>query len=90
MAYTKKTTTKAVENTNTDVAEKKSEKKKFEPTEMIPCVSLTAGELFYVGLKSDTLYTNASAILSVSSVKSIRPSKIRSISLPIFTPYFLV
>ena len=29
MAYTKKTTTKAVENTNTDVAEKKSEKKKF-------------------------------------------------------------
>ena len=59
MAYTKKTTTKAVENTNTDVAEKKSEKKKFEPTEMIPCVSLTAGELFYVGLKSDTLYTFA-------------------------------
>lgn len=59
MAYTKKTTTKAIENTNTDVAEKKSEKKKFEPTEMIPCVSLTAGELFYVGLKSDTLYTFA-------------------------------
>ena len=59
MAYTKKTTTKAVENTNTDVVEKKSEKKKFEPTEMIPCVSLTAGELFYVGLKSDTLYTFA-------------------------------
>lgn len=55
MAYTKKTTTKAIENTNTDVAEKKSEKKKFEPTEMIPCVSLTAGELFYVGLKSDIL-----------------------------------
>lgn len=27
MAYTKKTTTKAIENTNTDVAEKKSEKK---------------------------------------------------------------
>ena len=64
MAYQKKT---IVENDQAldsadDMVEKKEQKatkKKFAPTEMIPCVSITAGELFYEGSKSKTLYTFA-------------------------------
>ena len=71
MANTKKAETQAVEtqavdSTNdsvndtvkvTEQSEQKAEKKKkFNPTDMIPCVSITAGEMFYIGSKSQTLY----------------------------------
>ena len=55
MAYTKKT---VAENDATKETEK-VEKKKFKSDEMIPCVSITPGEMFYVGNKSNTLYTFA-------------------------------
>ena len=55
MAYTKKT---VAENDVTKETEK-VEKKKFKSDEMIPCVSITPGEMFYVGNKSNTLYTFA-------------------------------
>lgn len=35
------------------------EKKKFSPDELIACVSITPGELFYVGSKTKNLYTFA-------------------------------
>lgn len=55
MAYTKKeVVSETVENTET-----KPEKRKFKPTDMIPCVSITPGEMFYDGTKSNTLYTFA-------------------------------
>ena len=62
MAYQKKVTTKVEEatDTSTSVQEiKKPQKRKFNPTDMIPCVSITAGELFYEGSKSKNLYTFA-------------------------------
>lgn len=42
--------------TNNEV---KKEKKKFSPKELIPCVSITPGEMFYMGKKSEQLYTFA-------------------------------
>ena len=61
MAYTKKVATeKEVVNETVEIAEvAKPEKKKFKQDEMIPCVSITPGEMFYVGKKSGTLYTFA-------------------------------
>lgn len=72
MANTKKSETQIVDNpndtiNNTVTVERKTEqteqkikeKKKFNPTDMIPCVSITAGEMFYIGSKSQTLYTFA-------------------------------
>lgn len=67
MAYQKKNETEAeanvdvIEDIKTETAEvkKKPEKKKFSPTDTIPCISITAGELFYEGKKSKTLYTFA-------------------------------
>ena len=44
------------ENTNNEV---KKEKKKFNPKDLIPCVSITPGEMFYMGKKSEQLYTFA-------------------------------
>lgn len=38
-----------------------TEKKKFSATDEIPCISITPGELFYVGDKTKTLYTWADA-----------------------------
>lgn len=55
MAYTKK----EVNNDSVETTEVKVVKKKFKPTDMIPCVSITPGEMFYSGMKSDTLYTFA-------------------------------
>ena len=60
MAYTKKNI--VVENTTpivTNTEEVKVEKKKFNPKDLIPCVSITPGEMFYVGKKSEDLYTFA-------------------------------
>ena len=37
--------------------EVKKEKRTFEPEELIPCVSVTPGELFMVGYKSHNLYS---------------------------------
>lgn len=37
--------------------EAKKEKRTFEPEELIPCVSVTPGELFMVGYKSHNLYS---------------------------------
>lgn len=55
MSYTKK----EVNNDSVETTEVKAEKKKFKPTDMIPCVSITPGEMFYIGMKSGTLYTFA-------------------------------
>lgn len=43
------------------VIENVIEKKKFSATDEIPCISITPGELFYVGDKTKTLYTWADA-----------------------------
>lgn len=62
MAYTKKNETESSQTNsveNKDVSEAKSEKKKFSPDEMITCISITPGEMFYIGKKSQTLYTFA-------------------------------
>ena len=37
------------------------EKKKFSATELVPCLSITPGEMFYEGEKTKTLYTWANA-----------------------------
>ena len=63
MAY-KETVSDSITNTdNVDTIESepviKEKKKKFSPTEMIPCISITAGELFYEGHKTKNLYTFA-------------------------------
>lgn len=50
------TTTKA---TTTESETVKPVKKKFAATDLIPCVSITPGEMFYVGAKSKTLQTFA-------------------------------
>lgn len=39
------------------IQEKKVEKKKFVATDLIPCVSITPGEMFFEGAKTKTLYT---------------------------------
>ena len=61
MPNIKKTTdeseTKSIISDN--VIEQKATKKKFNPTDLTPCISITAGELFYEGNKSKTLYTFA-------------------------------
>ena len=56
---TKKTSTSSSASTKvTEVpVEAKKEKRKFEPEELIPCVSVTPGELFMVGYKSHNLYS---------------------------------
>lgn len=55
MAYVKK-----ADNTNgTEVKKEVVKKKKFAPEELIPCVSITPGQLFFSGKKSGTLYTFA-------------------------------
>ena len=51
MAYQKKN----VETAQTETVTEKKEKKKFIPTEKIPCISITAGELFHQDDKSSTL-----------------------------------
>lgn len=56
------TETLEIENTDSKVEENKesiNKKKKFAPTDVIPCISITAGEMFYEGNKSKTLYTFA-------------------------------
>lgn len=49
----------ADEKSTTKKATQTKEKKTFASTDLIPCVSITAGELFYIGSKTDTLYTFA-------------------------------
>lgn len=56
MAYTKKVVTDEVATVTEDT---KVEKKKFSAEDLIPCVSITPGELFYIGGKSKILYTFA-------------------------------
>lgn len=57
MPYQKKTT--KVENNSEANTEVKVEKKKFSANDLIPCVSITPGEMFFVGNKSKDLYTFA-------------------------------
>lgn len=56
MAYVKKNT--AV-NKVTPTAEAVEKKRKFSPEDLIPCISITPGELFVEGQKSKNLYTFA-------------------------------
>lgn len=42
-----------------ETVDEKEEKKKFQPEDLIPCVSITPGEMFYSGSKSENLYTFA-------------------------------
>lgn len=55
MTYVKK----ADKTNGTEVKEEVVKKKKFAPEELIPCVSITPGQLFFSGKKSGTLYTFA-------------------------------
>ena len=57
MPYQKKTI--KVENNSETNIEVKVEKKKFSANDLIPCVSITPGEMFFVGNKSKDLYTFA-------------------------------
>lgn len=60
MPYQKKTTTKTDETKDVEnSATNKSEKRKFSQDELIPCLSITPGEMFFVGNKSKDLYTFA-------------------------------
>ncbi len=59
MAYTKKNATTESTSAPVDNTEIKAEKKKFDPKDLIPCVSITPGEMFYDGKKSGDLYTFA-------------------------------
>lgn len=49
-------TTKAAKAPVDDVAESKATVRKFEPTEPIECVSVTAGRLMMIGRKTGNLY----------------------------------
>lgn len=42
-----------------DIVNKAENNKEFSPSDLIPCVSITPGEMFVVGNKSQTLYTFA-------------------------------
>lgn len=67
MAYTKKQATTEQNvidevssvGTSTSKTTIKKEKKKFSPDDMIPCVSITPGEMFFIGGKTKDLYTFA-------------------------------
>ena len=59
MANTKKVASDVVTEGVNETIENKAEKRKFSPKEMISCVSITPGEMFYLGKKSETLYTFA-------------------------------
>ena len=51
--------TKTTPETATPATETVKEKKKFAPDELIPCISITPGEMFVKGAKTQTLYTFA-------------------------------
>ena len=55
MAYKKNTTVTDEQST----VEKAEKKKKFNPEDLIPCLSITPGEMFVMGQKSKNLYTFA-------------------------------
>lgn len=60
MAYTKKeNVVNGTNETETIKKESKPRKKSFKPDDMITCVSVTPGELFFVGPKTKDLYTFA-------------------------------
>ena len=69
MAYTKKKVADATTSETETVVEKEetikestsTKKKKFDNEDKIPCISITPGEMFFIGEKSDTLYTFADA-----------------------------
>ena len=55
MAYKKNMTVTSEQST----VEKAEKKKKFNPEDLIPCLSITPGEMFVMGQKSKNLYTFA-------------------------------
>lgn len=55
---TKKTTTKP-KTTKTANKEVEPKKKVFAPNDMIPCVSITPGEMFFIGGKTEDIYSFA-------------------------------
>lgn len=65
MASMKKTTSKAKTAEKKEVVEEKEEKvkkvgkRKFAPDDLIPCMSITPGEMFFIGGKTDELYNFA-------------------------------
>lgn len=85
--------TKAVETVkeNTEKEEiKMPEKRKFQDEDLIPCVSITPGELFMVGEKSKTLYTWADAEDVVDVEYRDLAYAARSGSKTMFKPRFIV
>lgn len=61
MANQKVTSTPKKVMEEKEATEKIVEKKKFSATDGIPCLSITPGEMFYLGEKTKTLYTWADA-----------------------------
>ena len=56
MAYSKNKTTAPAKEQNKETVTKK---KKFLPEDLIPCLSITPGEMFVIGKKSEKLYSFA-------------------------------
>lgn len=61
MANTSEAAIEDISQSGVEVQVAKTEKHKFADTDLIPCVSITPGEMFFVGEKSKILYTWADA-----------------------------
>ena len=73
---------------NVKKPEKKTQAKKFEPSESIPCRSVTFGELVLMGYKSKLLYTWANAgdvaYVEYQDLQALQSRKSRFLTEPLF------
>lgn len=73
---------------NVKKPEKKAQAKKFEPSESIPCRSVTFGELVLMGYKSKLLYTWANAgdvaYVEYQDLQALQSRKSRFLTEPLF------
>lgn len=94
MATKKTTNVENIESTNTSSeasvksTAKKAQAKKFEPSETIPCRSVTYGELVLMGYKSKLLYTWANAgdvsYVEYQDLQALQSRKSRFLTEPLF------
>ena len=73
---------------NSKKPEKKAQAKKFEPSESIPCRSVTFGELVLMGYKSKLLYTWANtgdvAYVEYQDLQALQSRKSKFLTEPLF------
>lgn len=81
----------SIENKNVEEIKKptkKAQAKKFEPSESIPCRSVTYGELVLMGYKSKLLYTWANtgdvAYVEYQDLQALQSRKSRFLTEPLF------